>query len=114
MKKFGSGDIIYNKIKAYPKVRFFANSGSISYNNNTDTTGNAVLFDFLRTPPPPFVPPEDCLLLAEDGEGIITEDGQELQPEYCDELITTSALLTEASITILSEISEQIIIEDHI
>lgn len=84
MKKFGSGDIVYNKIRAYPKVRFFANSGSISYNNDTDSSGTAVLFDFLRNPPPPFVPPDDCILLAEDGQVIISEDGQELKPEYCD------------------------------
>ena len=51
MKKFGNGDIIYNAIKTYPKVRFFANSGSVSYNNDTSTQGSAVLFDFLKITP---------------------------------------------------------------
>lgn len=82
MKKFTQGDIIYNSIKTYPKVRFFVNSGSISYNNNTDTNGNAVLFDFLRNPPI-IVETEGCLLLQEDGGQILAENGDPITVENC-------------------------------
>jgi len=83
MKKFGSGDIIYNRIKAYPKVRFYANSGSISYNNDIDNSGNAVLFDFLRAPSGSIII-EECFLLAEDGQPLLTELSENIQPESCE------------------------------
>jgi hypothetical protein len=82
MKKFGSGDIIYNSIKTYPKVRFFVNSGLVSYNNDADNEGNAVLFDFLRLPSGITV--EECFLLAEDGQPILTEILENIQPESCE------------------------------
>jgi hypothetical protein len=81
MKKFGSGDIIYNKIKAYPKVRFFANSGSISYNNDAANEGNAVLFDFLKIPQEIVL--GDCFILQENSDLILTEDGNSLIIEDC-------------------------------
>lgn len=112
MKKFGSGDIVYNKIRAYPKVRFFANSGSISYNNDTDSSGTAVLFDFLRNPPPPLVPPEDCFLLAEDGQILLSENNLELQPEYCDTVPIDCNLLTETGQALFSELSQEIVTEE--
>ena len=99
MKKFRSGDIIYNKIKAYPKVRFFANSGSISYNNNTDSSGNAVLFDFLRGIPT--TPPEiDCALLTEAEAIIYTETEGYLLVDNCGDNIF---LLAEDGQVILEE-----------
>jgi len=100
MKKFGSGDIIYNKIKAYPKVRFFANSGSISYNNDTDNGGNAVLFDFLRgisTTPPEI----DCALITEEEAIIYTENDGYLLIENCGDL---NFLLAEDGQVLLDEI----------
>lgn len=81
MKKFNNGDIIYNKIKAYPKVRFFVNSGSISY-NNTDTDGNAVLFDFLRAPQPAVIE-ESCFILAENSDVLLAENSDALIIESC-------------------------------
>lgn len=82
MKKFKNGDIIYNSIKTYPKVRFLVNSGSITYNNDADRNGNAVLFDFLRNPPI-IVETEGCLLLQEDGGQILTENGDPISIENC-------------------------------
>jgi hypothetical protein len=84
MKKFNSGDIIYNTIKAYPKVRFFANSGVV----NSDS-----IFDFLPEPPPGPIPPEECFLLAEDGQTLLSEDNQELQPEYCDTAVPAECVI---------------------
>lgn len=81
MKKFNNGDIIYNSVKTYPKVRFFANSGSITYNNDADRNGNAVLFDFLRNPEIPQL--QDCLLLQEDGGQILAENGDPITVENC-------------------------------
>lgn len=99
MKKFGSGDIIYNKIKAYPKVRFFANSGSISY-NNTDNGGNAVLFDFLRGTSTTTPPEIDCALLTE-AEAIIYIEGDDyLLVEECAEF---NFLLAEDGQVLLEE-----------
>jgi hypothetical protein len=79
MKKFNDGDIFYNSIKAYPKVKFTVHAGVISY-NNTDTDGNAVLFDFLRIPvagegaPIGAIMTEtEVFILSEDSEYIITE-----------------------------------------
>ncbi len=83
MKKFKNGDIIYNSIKTYPKVRFLVNSGSITYNNDADRNGNAVLFDFLRTPPTITEGVIDCLLLQEDGGQILTENGDPISIENC-------------------------------
>lgn len=112
MKKFSSGDIIYNSIKTYPKVRFFVNSGSISYNNDTNSSGAAVLFDFLRNPPS-FITPEECFLLAEDGQTLLSENNVELQPEYC-ETITTFNILSEASEFLLSEDTQEVVIEESL
>jgi hypothetical protein len=81
MKKFGTGDIIYNAIKTYPKVRFFANSGSVSYNNDTTNEGNAVLFDFLKIPQEIVL--GDCFILQENSDLILTEDGNSLIIEDC-------------------------------
>lgn len=81
MKKFNNSDIIYNSIKTYPKVRFLVNSGSITYNNNADTGGNAVLFDFLRTPVSESA--IDCALLQENGDQILTENGDSILVEDC-------------------------------
>jgi hypothetical protein len=81
MKKFGNGDIIYNAIKTYPKVRFFANSGSVSYNNDTSTQGSAVLFDFLKIPQELVI--GECFLLQENSDLILTEDGNSLIIEDC-------------------------------
>jgi hypothetical protein len=81
MKKFNNGDIIYNKIKTYPKVRFFVNSGSISY-NNTDTDGNAVLFDFLRVPQQTVIE-ENCFILAENSDVLLAENNDALIIEGC-------------------------------
>jgi hypothetical protein len=108
MKKFKSGDLVYGSIKAYPKVKFFVNSGSISYNNDTDNSGNASLFDFLRNPGSTvsdvecallteaeaiiytetegYLKVENCVevfnfLLAEDGQPLLEETGTELAPE---------------------------------
>ena len=53
MKKFKDGEIIYNVIKAHPKVEFFANSGVVHYNkqNHPAASSNTPLesvslFDF--------------------------------------------------------------------
>lgn len=83
MKKFKNGDIIYNSIKTYPKVRFLVNSGSITYNNDADTNGNAVLFDFLRNPSITTEEVVDCLLLQENGDQILTENGDPISIENC-------------------------------
>ena len=81
MKKFGNSDIIYNSIRTYPKVRFFVNSGVINVNNDADSSGNAVLFDFLRNVSPTSV--EECFLLAETGEPLLTEILENISPESC-------------------------------
>lgn len=84
MKKFKNGDIIYNAIKTYPKVRFFVNSGSVYYNNRADTEGNAVIFALLPTTSG-YIPPGelDCNLLKEDGFVLLTEDSENLVLENC-------------------------------
>lgn len=81
MKKFKNGDIIYNSIKTYPKVKFLVNSGSITYNNDADRSGNAVLFDFLRIPET--TQSQNCLLLQEGGDQILTENGDPITVENC-------------------------------
>lgn len=105
MKKFRSGDIIYNAIKAYPKVRFFVNSGSIYYNNKTDTDGNAVIFDFLPTIPGYYVPPDepDCIILTEGSDPITTQSDYYLQVESCGDLLN---LLAEDGQVLLNEANE--------
>lgn len=82
MKKFRSGDIIYNSIKTYPKVRFFANSGSITFNNDADNSGAAVLFDFLRGTPQA-ISEFDCIILTEASNPIITQNENYIAVENC-------------------------------
>lgn len=105
MKKFRSGDIIYNAIKTYPRVRFLVNSGSVYFNNRTDTEGNAVIFDFLRAIPPYYVPPEepDCIILTEGADPIITQAEYYLQVENCGDLLN---LLAEDGQVLLNEANE--------
>lgn len=79
MKKFKNEDIVLNVIKAHPKVRFFINSGKISYNNDVVNDGNVALFDFLKSPSVPL----DCYILAETGDILLTEDSQGLIIEEC-------------------------------
>lgn len=74
MKKFTQNDVFVNTIKAYPKVRFFVHSGSISYNDTTDS--GVLLNDFLLSLPGPgtsIIPGDTLLTEAEDP--ILTEDG---------------------------------------
>lgn len=84
MKKFTENDIFVNTIKVHPKVRFFAHSGSITYN---DTKNSGVLLndfllglDFQVSPIPEGALFTDALpgdteepILTEDGEYIIIE-----------------------------------------
>ena len=37
--KFNSSDILHNRIKAYPRIRFDIHTGSVYYNNNIDLNG---------------------------------------------------------------------------
>jgi hypothetical protein len=77
LKKFERNDIFVNRIKTYPKVRVFTYSGSMYYNNETISQDGARLFDFLMEPvsagPPSPVP--STVLVTEDGEYLLTEDG---------------------------------------
>lgn len=91
MKKFNSGDIIYNTIRAYPKVRFFANSGSV----NSDS-----IFDFLPEPITVSEPILDCVILAENGNLLIGQNGNFLTKEQCEDLIF---LLAEDGQVLLEE-----------
>jgi hypothetical protein len=110
MKKFNNGDIFYNSIKAHPKVKIFVNSGIAIYNNNKDLAGNAVLFDFLRTPISQEII-EECFILAENSEPILTELLQNLLLEDCTTVTVESFLLTEAEQPTLTESSENILVE---
>lgn len=76
MKKFKDGDIIYNAIKTYPKVRFFANSGSLYYNNSKNP---GTINDFLRIPEIQ----DQCLLLLENGGILLAENGNFIKQETC-------------------------------
>ena len=100
MKKFRSGDIIYNSIKTYPKVRFFANSGSITFNNDAQTDGAAVLFDFLRGIPQQGITELDCILLTENLDPIITQDENYIAVEDCGDF---SFILAEDGQVLLEE-----------
>lgn len=81
LKKFESSDLFINTIKAYPKVRIFTYSGSIYYNNESNSNDGVRLFDFLMNPqfagdgaPINTLSTEDGIyLLTEDGTFIITE-----------------------------------------
>ena len=69
MKKFKPGDIFLNRVKAYPKVEFFVNSGSVDsvyYNRTIQESGSIVSDGYLglgTSPnppvarPPPSIPP---------------------------------------------------------
>ena len=72
MKKFEEGDLFINRIKAYPKIRLVGYSGSIFINNEQET--QIKLSDFLPIP----VPRDDALLTEENGDLLITEDGDYL------------------------------------
>jgi len=77
LKKFESSDIFVNRIKAYPRVRIFTYSGSVYYNNDSISQDGVRLFDFLMEPvagaPPSPVPAG--VIITEDGEYLLTEDG---------------------------------------
>lgn len=92
MKKFKNGDIIYNAIKTYPKVRFFANSGSLYYNN---TKYPAVINDFLRSPPTAPIETDECLLLLEDGGIILAENTNFIELESCPNGVPQNFILTD-------------------
>lgn len=107
MKKFKSGDIIYNSIKAYPKVRFLVNSGSLSF-NNTANQGNAVLFDFLRTPQPQQEITElDCLLLTENSDPLMTQNNNYIIVEQC----AVNFILAEDGQVLLEETGAGLLID---
>jgi len=74
MKKFTENDIFVNTIKVYPKVRFFIHSGTVLFN---DTRNSGVLLnDFLlgATGENPSPVPAG-VIITEDGEYLLTEDG---------------------------------------
>lgn len=93
MKKFRPGDIFLNRVKAYPKVEFFVNSGSVDsvyYNRTIQSSGSAVSDGYLalnnfpnppEAPPASPAPPETFYVLAEDSDAIVTEAGDQITIE---------------------------------
>jgi hypothetical protein len=73
MKKFEEGDLFINRIKAYPKIRIFAYSGTIYINNTAET--NLKLNEFLAVVPPAGVitTEDEILLITEDEQYIVIE-----------------------------------------
>lgn len=91
MKKFRDGEIFYNVIRAYPKVKFFANNGRVRYDrqNYPSAASNVPvesvgLFDLInREYAGPIGnadtgPVIDNALLTEGGDFLITEAGDNI------------------------------------
>ena len=90
MKKFKPGDIFLNRVKAYPKVEFFVNSGSVDsvyYNRTIEPPASAVpdghvgLSNFPNQIETPAAPVETFYVLAEDEDAIVTEAGDQITIE---------------------------------
>ena len=90
MKKFKPGDIFLNRVKAYPKVEFFVNSGSVDsvyYNRTIESPtsaipdGHIVLNNFPNPVETPVAPVETFYVLAEDEDAIVTEAGDQITIE---------------------------------
>ena len=76
LKKFESSDLFVNRIKAYPRVRVFTYSGSMYYNNDSISQDGVKINDFLFEPIGIEPNPVPLTVLAtEDGEYLLTEDG---------------------------------------
>lgn len=87
MKKFKDGDIFYNVIKAYPKVRLFCNAGQGRYgkqNYPPASSGipieSAGLFEHIN---PVYAGPSSGIeinnwILAENGDFLLAENGDNL------------------------------------
>lgn len=87
MKKFKPGDIFLNRVKAYPKVEFFVNSGSVDsvYYNRTIQSPASVVPDghigLNNFPNPIETRVETFYVLAEDEDAIVTEAGDQITIE---------------------------------
>ena len=87
MKKFKPGDIFLNRVKAYPKVEFFVNSGSVDsvYYNRTIESPASVVPDghigLNNFPNPIETAVETFYVLAEDEDAIVTEAGDQITIE---------------------------------
>lgn len=72
MKKFESGDIFVNRIKTYPKVKFFLNNGKAYYNGEVND-GNIYHQDILRDPLDAIQTESEIFLITQLGNILITE-----------------------------------------
>ena len=87
MKKFKPGDIFLNRVKAYPKVEFFVNSGSVDsvyYNRTIEPPASAIPDGHIglsNFPNPIETPVETFYVLAEDEDAIVTEAGDQITIE---------------------------------
>ena len=87
MKKFKPGDIFLNRVKAYPKVEFFVNSGSVDsvyYNRTIEPPASAVPDGHIglsNFPNQIETPVETFYVLAEDEDAIVTEAGDQITIE---------------------------------
>lgn len=89
-KKFKESDIFLNRVKTYPKVEFFVNSGSVDsvyYNRTIEPPASAVpdghvdLNNFPNQIETPAAPVETFYVLAEDEDAIVTEAGDQITIE---------------------------------
>lgn len=90
LKKFRKNDIFINRIKAYPKVEFFVNSGSVDsvyYNRQIEPSGSNIpdghvgLYDLIKAVP------EVETTGSIDTNKILTEDSDNIATEVGDNLI---------------------------
>lgn len=101
MKKFDESDIFVNTVRTYPKVRLFSYRGRNFLNNTRED--NIYLFNFLQA--------LDDSILTEIYENLLTETG-EFIIQNLGGLTIQNGLLTESGIFIISENSNNLIVED--
>lgn len=72
MKKFESGDIFVNRIKAYPKIKLFLNNGKAYYNGEVND-GYIYHQNILRDPLDAIQTESEIFLITQFGTILITE-----------------------------------------
>ena len=86
MKRFEKNDIFVNRVKTYPKVSFFVNSGSLDsiWYNKQHNHGSVKLNNFLSAPPLALVSiPIDTtyFMISENSIELVTENDVNITTE---------------------------------
>lgn len=89
MKRFKEGEIFHNVIRAFPKVKFLANNGLVRFDRQNYPAAasnipiqSVALFDLINKqyagPSSVIGPTVDGAILAETGDFLVTEAGDNL------------------------------------